>query len=191
MQAEHADAPATSRSARAVSSRSRRDGHDGARRGRHAADAACETIGGTIPLTGTAGNEATDDATVTIKIYGDPSQAPVRTVTTTRTGTAWSTSTAALPTGTYTVKAEQSDAAGNTGVSAGVVFKAGNTYQQEILADNPRGFWRLGEACGTTAADLGSGNNPAPTPAVCCSAARARFRATRTRPRSSTASTTT
>src|SRR5262249_6105810 len=66
----------------------------------------------------------------------------------------------ALPTGTYTVKAEQSDAAGNTGVSAGVIFKAGNTYQQEVLADNPRSFWRLGEASGTNAADLGSGQNP-------------------------------
>jgi hypothetical protein len=118
-----------------------------------------ETIGGTIPLQGTAGDEGTDSATVTVKIYGDPNLAPVRTVTATRTGTAWSTSTTALPNGTYTVKAEQSDEAGNTGVSPGVVFKAGNSYQQEVLADNPRGYWRLGETAGTLAADFGSGHN--------------------------------
>ena len=57
------------------------------------------------------------------------------------------------------MRAEQSDAAGNVGVSPAVVFKSGLTYAQEVLADAPRGYWRLGEAGGTTAADLGSAQN--------------------------------
>ena len=34
----------------------------------------------------------------------------------------------------------------------------GTSYSQEVLADSPLAYWRLGEASGTTAADA-SGNN--------------------------------
>ena len=30
---------------------------------------------------------------------------------------------------------------------------AGTTYRGEVLSENPRAYWRLGEASGTTAAD--------------------------------------
>lgn len=38
---------------------------------------------------------------------------------------------------------------------------ASSTYFAAVTADSPLGYWRLGEATGTTAADSGSGNHPA------------------------------
>ncbi len=88
----------------------------------------------TPTISGTAGNAdgsapavSADAATVTVKIYNGPSAAgsPVRTFSAPRTGTTYSGDTPGpdLSEGTYSVRAEQSDAAGNLGVTASRCFK--------------------------------------------------------------------
>jgi hypothetical protein len=74
---------------------------------------------------GAAGTAPGDSSTVTVKIYGGASAmgAPVQTRTATQSGGAWSVDGApALPDGTYTARAEQSDAGANTGLSAPTTF---------------------------------------------------------------------
>ena len=84
---------------------------------------------GPLPaFSGRAGNGVGDSTTVTLKIYegSTPTGSPVRTLTTTRSGTNWSAglvSPNGLGNGTYTAQAEQADNAGNTGVSAPRVFR--------------------------------------------------------------------
>jgi Bacterial Ig-like domain len=74
---------------------------------------------------GTAGNVAGDSSTVGVNVYSGSTATgtPVQTLTATRSGTAWSVNgSPALADGTYTVQAEQSDEAGNTGSSAEHTF---------------------------------------------------------------------
>jgi hypothetical protein len=68
---------------------------------------------------GAAGKAKGDLPTVTLKIFegNPPSGNPVQTVVLTPKGSSWSTESSKLPNGSYTVQAEQSDEAGNTGVS--------------------------------------------------------------------------
>ena len=74
----------------------------------------------TPTLSGTAGNAATDSATVTVRVYAGTAATgtPLQTLTATRSTTSWSVVPAALADGTYTIRATQSDTAGNTGTSA-------------------------------------------------------------------------
>jgi len=65
-------------------------------------------------------------------------------------------STPALALGTYTARAEQLDAAGNLGLSSTRTFTI-TTYAAGVTADAPVGWWRLGEASGTSAANQVSG----------------------------------
>ena len=65
--------------------------------------------------------------------------------------------------GTYVVRLRVTDNQGAEAVSPPIninVQSSGNSvpYQQEVMADSPLGYWRLGEASGTSAADS-SGNN--------------------------------
>ena len=82
---------------------------------------------GALPrFAGRAGTAPGDSPTVTVKVYpgSTPSGNPVQTLTTTRSGNQWSvTATTALGNGTYTARAEQQDAAGNTGLSAPRIFR--------------------------------------------------------------------
>ena len=74
---------------------------------------------------GTAGNDAGDAGTVTVKVYSGSSVSgsPLQTLTATRSGTTWSVpASAALALGTYTAQAEQSDSVGHTGRSAPSTF---------------------------------------------------------------------
>ena len=76
-------------------------------------------------LSGAAGNVDRRRPQVTVKVYsgGSASGTPVRTLTVTRSGGAWSaTVSPALAPGTYTAQAEQSDDAGHTGRSSAVTF---------------------------------------------------------------------
>ena len=70
-------------------------------------------------FSGTAGDRAGDDATVTVKVWSgtDTAAAPVRTLAATRSGTSWSIATTGLPNGGYTWRAEQVGTSG-TGFSA-------------------------------------------------------------------------
>lgn len=72
-------------------------------------------------FTGSAGTAPGDDTTVSVEIYAgnSVSGAPAQTVQVARSGGSWSTGSSGpqLPNGTYTVRARQTDAAGNEGVS--------------------------------------------------------------------------
>jgi hypothetical protein len=114
------------------------------------------TASTTPTFSGSAGTAAGDATTVTVKVYSgsDVSGSVVQTLTTTRINGAYSVSASSpLVAGTYTARAEQQDAVGNVGRSASVTFAVGSGYRSAVIADAPRGYWRLGEASGTTAAD--------------------------------------
>ena len=69
---------------------------------------------------GTHADRSADAASVVVEVFEGPTAggSPVRALTVPRTDSAWSASvTPALEDGTYTVRARQSDAAGNTGAS--------------------------------------------------------------------------
>ena len=74
---------------------------------------------------GTAGTATGDSATVTVEVYSGPdtSGTLVQTLTATRAaGGSYSTDSAALALGTYTARSQQSDAAGNLGLSSANTF---------------------------------------------------------------------
>jgi hypothetical protein len=77
----------------------------------------------TPALAGTAGS-ATGGGAVTVRIYAGSSASgtPAQTLTAARSGSSWSATAATLTDGTYTVRATQPDAAGNTGTSAARTF---------------------------------------------------------------------
>ncbi len=80
---------------------------------------------GTPQLSGAAGNASGDAGDVIVRIYtgGTATGTPVRTLTVPRTGAAWTAEALpALTSGTYTARATQADAAGNSGQSAAVSF---------------------------------------------------------------------
>jgi PKD repeat protein len=65
--------------------------------------------------------------------------------------------------GTYTVRLRVTDNQGAQSVSSPITITAQSsggtlTYSQQVLADSPLAYWRLGEASGTSAADS-SGSN--------------------------------
>jgi Bacterial Ig-like domain len=73
------------------------------------------TADDTPTFAGAAGEAAGDAATVSVEIRSG--ETVVQTLTTARTGTAWSVDAASLAPGQYSARAIQLDAAGNTGVS--------------------------------------------------------------------------
>jgi subtilisin-like proprotein convertase family protein len=85
------------------------------------------TTGDSTPrIAGSAGTAPGDAGTVTVRVFagGGIAGAAVQTLTVARNGGsgAWAVDAAALADGIYTVRAEQSDASGNVGVSAPVTF---------------------------------------------------------------------
>ena len=83
------------------------------------------TSGGSETVSGTAGSEEGDLPHVTVRLYSGNTiggQAPLQSITVNTIGTTWSATVGGLTPGTYTVRAEQPDTAGNTGVSAPSTF---------------------------------------------------------------------
>jgi len=79
----------------------------------------------TPTFAGAAGNLPGDRAASTVRVYAGSTAtgAPVQTRTAARSGTSWTVAgSPALAAGTYTARAEQSDYAGNTGMSSEVTF---------------------------------------------------------------------
>jgi hypothetical protein len=76
-------------------------------------------------VTGTAGTAAGDLDGITLNVYAGTSATgtPIRTLTTTASAGTYSVLMADLGVGTYTLRASQSDAAGNTGNSNSVVVR--------------------------------------------------------------------
>ncbi len=90
-------------------------------------------------FSGTAGSAPGDLATVTVLVYPGSSAtgAPVQTLSAAASGGAWSApASSALADGLYTVVAEQSDQAGNTGVSSPASFTI-NTKGPAVVLTNP------------------------------------------------------
>ncbi len=97
------------------------------------------TMGNAGPsLSGTAGTEPGDSATVTVKIWpgSDTTGSPLQAKTTARDAGsgAYSASAEALADGTYTARAEQSDAAGNSGQSNTSTFTVARPPEPPIAA---------------------------------------------------------
>lgn len=92
----------------------------------------------TPTLAGTAGTARDDAGTVTVRLYAGAlaEGTPARTLSAALDGAtgAWSTSAGRLADGTWTVRAEQSDAAGNPGASAPVTFRVDTTPPGFVLA---------------------------------------------------------
>jgi hypothetical protein len=75
-------------------------------------------------VSGSAGTAPGDRSAISVQVFAGAtvgSQPPLETVGVSAQGGAWSTTLGLVP-GTYTVRAQQSDEAGNTGVSAAVSF---------------------------------------------------------------------
>jgi large repetitive protein len=110
---------------------------------------------------GTAGRAPGDATSVRVKLYrgSSPTGVPIQIVSTsTQNDGTWAVvSSAALVSGTYTVQADQSDAAGNNRLSNANTFMI-TSYRDAVMSDGPVAYWRLGEASGTRASDE-TGNN--------------------------------
>jgi Tol biopolymer transport system component/streptogramin lyase/major membrane immunogen (membrane-anchored lipoprotein) len=95
----------------------------------------------TPALKGAGGTAAGDSATVTIKVYAGfvTSGSPVQTLGATRDSTtgAYSVDADALPDGTYTALAEQTDSAGNTGFSSAHTFTVDTIPPAVTLGPTP------------------------------------------------------
>jgi large repetitive protein len=111
----------------------------------------------TPAVTGSAGTAPGDAGSVVIRIYGGstPTGPALQTLTAPVQSGAFAVDAAPLQAGTYTTQAEQTDSAGNIGVSAASTFTVTSAagYGDTVEADVPVGYWRLGEASGSTAAD--------------------------------------
>ena len=100
------------------------------------------TVSTQLPTyTGSAGAAAGDSATVTVKVYTGVSASgtPVQTLGATRQAdSSYSvTGTVALAYGTYTARAEQQDAAGNTGLSSANTFTIPDTTPPAVTLTQP------------------------------------------------------
>jgi hypothetical protein len=93
----------------------------------------------TPTLKGGAGAGQGDSSTVTVKLYAGSSTSgsPVQTLSATRTGGSWSIDAGALGDGTYTARAEQADAAGNTGASSSRTFRVDATAPNTAITGGP------------------------------------------------------
>jgi large repetitive protein len=83
--------------------------------------------GGTVSARGTAGTSAHDKPQVTVQLFSGvgTAAAPLQQVVVNSVSGNWSTVLSGLAPGTYTVRAEQSDDAGNVGVSNSSTFAEG------------------------------------------------------------------
>jgi large repetitive protein len=93
----------------------------------------------TPTLGGGAGNDSGDWATVTVKLYAGAgvSGSPVQTLPATRSGGSWSIAPTPLADGTYTAQAEQTDTAGNSGVSVPRSFSIDATAPDTAIGSGP------------------------------------------------------
>jgi Bacterial Ig-like domain len=88
---------------------------------------------------GAAGTASGDLGTVTAEIYSGSSASgtPVQTLSATPSGGSWSATAASLADGTYTVRAYQSDGAGNTGYSLTRTFAIDATPPTTTITSGP------------------------------------------------------
>ncbi|HTU39967.1 MAG TPA: LamG-like jellyroll fold domain-containing protein [Acidimicrobiales bacterium] len=112
-----------------------------------------------IAGTGLDKDTMADDLRVDVFSGSDGSGTPVQSLLAPRSGGSWNAESAkGLPNGTYTAKVTQSDSSGSYGSATRTFTISGATdpetgYATSVRSDEPAGYWRLGEASGTTAAD--------------------------------------
>jgi hypothetical protein len=89
------------------------------------------TGAGALPVEGTAGTAAGDLALVTVQLFTGSQiadgQSPAQSIQVPANGGQWSVTLAGLGPGSYVVRAEQADAAGNLGVSAATGFSVSSS----------------------------------------------------------------
>ena len=103
----------------------------------------------TPALSGAAGTAVGDSSTVTVKIWSGAgtSGSPFQTLTTTQSTGSWSTSVSpALADGVYTARAEQSDSAGNTGLSGTRTFTIDTAPPNTSIDSGPSGTVAVNDA---------------------------------------------
>ncbi len=114
-------------------------------------------------ISGLAGQASGDDPSVTLKLYKGSAVAgsPIQTYEVTPSAAFWTTgAVAALADGPYTVLAEQSDEAGNTGKSVAVTFTVDTTLPMVTLtspadkSSTSAEFESFSGAAGSAAGDL-------------------------------------
>jgi hypothetical protein len=93
----------------------------------------------TPSFAGRAGTATGDLGTVKVKLYSGTSAsgAPIQTLSATPSAGSWSAVASGLANGTYTVRAEQSDSAGNTGYSASRTFTVNATPPTTTITGGP------------------------------------------------------
>ena len=97
--------------------------------------------GATPTVQGSAGTASGDDGTVTVELFSGSaaSGSPVQSVAAPRDGSgSFSAQFARVGGGTYTVRASQSDAAGNVGSSAPVSFSVAGPPRRTSPCSRPR-----------------------------------------------------
>jgi hypothetical protein len=112
----------------------------------------------TPSFTGVAGNALGDRGSVTVKVHAgaDTSSEPVQTLTASRSGDASFTveATPSLTPGTYTATAEQTDHAGNVGVSAASTFTVAEGGTPEPAAETIVSAGDIAGCGGTTSGEF-------------------------------------
>ena len=93
----------------------------------------------TPAIGGTADNAFGDSPIVTVRVYAGPvaGAVPLHTFGVTRVGSTWAGASAPLSEGVYTARAEQVDAAGNTGLSAPITFTIDTGGPGAAIIDKP------------------------------------------------------
>lgn len=88
---------------------------------------------------GGAGTATGDSGTVTLDIYSGTSASgtPVQTIQASASGNSWSATASTLADGTYTVRAHQTDAAGNTGYTSKRTFTIDTVPPQTSITSQP------------------------------------------------------
>ena len=115
-------------------------------------------VTGTPTFSGGAGSEVGDLATVTVKVWAGSgvSGSPVQTLSTSRTGGSYSVLAGSpLGSGVYTARAEQSDQAGNTGLSSANTFTIETGAEPDTaITSGPSHTVRTGTATFTFSASI-------------------------------------
>jgi large repetitive protein len=114
----------------------------------------------TPAFAGTAGNGVGDSPFVTVRVYAGAvaSGTPLHAFAVTRVGSTWVGASAVLADGVYTARAEQMDAAGNTGVSSSTTFTIDMRGPGAAITDRP-----ADPSSSSTAAFRFSSSDPAAT----------------------------
>jgi large repetitive protein len=118
-------------------------------------------------FSGAAGTARGDAPTVTVSVYAGATASgpPVKTLTTSQSGGAWSVAASGLADGTYTAQASQADAAGNVGISAASTFTV-DTTPPAVTLTSPANHAALNTSSPSFSGAAGTASGDSPTVTV-------------------------